>query len=74
MPSTKPHKKWSHLSSAQQAFVLTLSSIEFALTATAAVDLARRPAEDVHGHKAVWALALLVQPVGPIAYLWTHRR
>jgi hypothetical protein len=68
------HKRWSELSSAQQTAVLTLASIEMALTATAAVDLVRRPADQVHGRKGVWALALLVQPVGPIAYLWTHRR
>lgn len=67
-------KKWSEMSSAQQTAVLTLTSIELALTATAAVDLIRRPTEQVHGRKVVWALALLVQPVGPIAYLWAHRR
>ncbi len=68
------NKKWSEMSSAQQTAVLTLTSIEVALTATALVDLVRRPAEQVHGRKAVWALALFVQPVGPIAYLWAHRR
>jgi hypothetical protein len=67
-------KKWSELSPAQQTLVLTMTSIELALTATAAVDLIRRPAEQVHGRKAVWAMALFVQPVGPIAYLWAHRR
>ena len=67
-------KKWSELSPAQQTLVLTMTSIELALTATAAVDLIRRPTEQVHGRKAVWAMALFVQPVGPIAYLWAHRR
>lgn len=67
-------KKWSQLSSGEQALVLTVASIELALTATAAADLAFRPKAEVHGSKAVWALALFVQPVGPIAYLWTHRR
>ena len=67
-------KKWSELSSAQQTAILTLASIEMALTATAAVDLIRRPTAQVHGHKVVWALALFVQPVGPVAYLWAHRR
>ncbi len=68
------NKKWSDLSSAQQTAILTLASIELSLTVTAAVDLVRRPAAQVHGRKGVWALALFVQPVGPIAYLWTHRR
>ena len=67
------NKKWSEMSSAQQTAVLTLASIELALTATAAVDLIHRPADQIHGRKGVWALALFVQPVGPIAYLWTHR-
>lgn len=67
-------KKWSELTSAQQTAVLAMASVEMALTATALVDLIRRPADQVHGRKGVWALALFVQPVGPIAYLWTHRR
>jgi hypothetical protein len=66
--------KWSQMSSAQKTALLTLISIELSLTATAAVDLARRPASAVHGRKGLWAAALLIQPVGPIAYLWTHRR
>ncbi len=67
-------KKWSELSPVQQTAILTAVSVELSLTATAAVDLARRSPQDVHGKKAWWALALFVQPVGPIAYLWTHRR
>ena len=49
--------------------MLTVASVELALTATALVDLAMRPAAEVRGRKAVWALAVFVQPVGPIAYL-----
>lgn len=67
-------KSWSELTSAQKTVVLTLVSIEVSLTATALLDLVRRPADQVHGRKGVWALALFVQPVGPVAYLWTHRR
>jgi hypothetical protein len=66
--------KWSELSPKQQTALLTLASVEMALTATALVDLIRRPAEQVHGRKLLWGAALFVQPVGPIAYLWTHRR
>ena len=41
----------------------------------ALVDLVRRPAEQVRGRKAIWAVGLLVQPFGPIAYLgWGARR
>ncbi len=67
-------KKWSELTPAQQALLLTLISVEFALTATAVVDLALRPADEVRGPKAAWALGLFVQPVGPIAYLVAGRR
>jgi hypothetical protein len=44
-------------------------SVELALTATALVDLARRPRDLVRGPKALWFLGCFVQPVGPIAYL-----
>ena len=68
------NRKWADMSAAQRTVMLTLVSIEVSLTATALVDLVRRPADQVHGRKGVWALALFVQPVGPVAYLWTHRR
>lgn len=67
-------RKWADLSNTQKTLLLTLVSVEMSLTATALVDLVRRPADQVHGRKALWGMALFVQPVGPIAYLWTHRR
>lgn len=70
-----PKKTWSELSDAQKTAILVAGSVELALTATALVDLVRCPAAQVRGRKAVWALAVLVQPVGPIAYLaWGARR
>ena len=48
---------------------LVAVSVELGLTATALVDLARRPRDLVRGPKTLWALGCLVQPVGPIAYL-----
>lgn len=40
----------------------------------ATVDLVRRErVEIVGGSKKLWALGLLVLPVGPIAYLWLGR-
>ncbi len=62
-------KTWSELSDAQKTAILVVGSVELALTATALVDLARRPAEQVHGRKALWLLGILVQPVGPVVYL-----
>jgi hypothetical protein len=54
--------------------VLVLVSVELALTATALVDLAKRPAAQVRGPKPLWALGCFVQPVGPVAYLTLGRR
>lgn len=68
------NRKWADMSPTQKTVMLTLISVEVSLTATALVDLVRRPADQVHGRKGVWALALFVQPVGPVAYLWTHRK
>lgn len=53
--------------------IVALASVELALTATALVDLARRPAAQVRGPKALWALGCFVQPVGPVAYLAVGR-
>ena len=68
-------RSWSELSDRQKTAILVLVSVELSLTATALVDLVRRPAEQIRGRKAFWAAGLLVQPVGPIAYLvWGARR
>lgn len=62
-------KKWDDLTDRQKTALLVAISVELSLTATALVDLARRPQELVRGRKALWLLGCLVQPVGPIAYL-----
>ena len=66
-------RRWSDLTPGQQAAVAGAAAVEVVLTATALLDLARRPAADVRGPKALWALACIVQPVGPIAYLTLGR-
>lgn len=48
--------------------------MEVVLTTVALIDLARRPRESVRGPKALWALGMGVQPIGPIAYLLVGRR
>ena len=59
----------------QRITVLVAAPVELALTATAAVDLARRPAARIRGPKALWWLGIFVQPIGPVAYLaWGRRR
>ena len=67
-------KKWDDLSSGQKTAILVAASVELALTATALIDLARRPRAQVRGPKPLWALGCFVQPVGPIAYLVWGRR
>lgn len=66
-------RRWSELSGPQRVAIVALASVELALTATALVDLARRPADQVRGPKALWALGCFVQPVGPVAYLVAGR-
>jgi len=70
----KSRKHWRDMSSGQQTLVLVGASIELALTATAAVDLWRRPRADVRGPKLLWAVCLVIQPFGPIAYLTAGAR
>jgi hypothetical protein len=67
-------KSWSDLSSRQRQTVVVVAAVETALTVAALVDLARRPAADVRGPKAAWAMGAFVQPVGPIAYFLAGRR
>ena len=72
--SRKRPRRWSDLSPGEKAALVTLGSIEMALTATAAVDLYRRPPASVRGSKLLWWPVILIQPVGPVAYLAFGRR
>ena len=67
-------KRWSDLTRTQRGLIIVLAPIELALTTTALIDLARRPAGRVRGPKPLWALGCFVQPVGPLAYLVLGRR
>lgn len=69
-----PSKKWSELSSSQQRAISVVAILEIALTVAAWRDLASRPADRVRGPRRLWALAVLVQPVGPLAYFAVGRR
>ncbi len=64
-----PQQSWSELSSTRRRVIIAAGVVEVVLTSVAAVDLIRRPADQVRGPKLLWAPALLIQPVGPIAYL-----
>ena len=68
------NRRWSEIGTGQRVAVLTVGYEELALPVTALVDLVRRPAGQVRGDKRLWALGVLVQPVGAIAYLgWGGR-
>ncbi len=62
------HQRWKDLSTGRRVGVVVVSAVQVALTAAAYRDLARRPADEVAGPKAAWALAILVNWVGPLTY------
>jgi hypothetical protein len=67
-------KRWSDLTPRQQTALLVLGSIQLSLAATAWTDLARRPAGQVHGRKAVWAAVIAINWIGPLSYFRWGRR
>ena len=68
-------KQWSELTKGQQTAVVVLGSAQMALAVTAWTDLARRPAREVNGRKGVWAAAIAVNWIGPLAWFrWGRRR
>jgi hypothetical protein len=73
MFTTPKKRKWADLSSGQRRGVFAAGAVEAVLTSMALRDLARRPAVEVRGPKALWFLALFVQPVGPLAYFIAGR-
>jgi hypothetical protein len=74
MWSMASKKRWSDLTRTQQWLIIGGGAVEMALTATALVDLARRPSDQVRGPKPLWLLGCFVQPFGPPAYLVLGRR
>jgi hypothetical protein len=68
-------KTWSDMTPLQKKVVVAAGIVEVAVTTWCLRDLKQRPATLVRGPKALWAPALSVQPVGPIAYLvWGRKR
>lgn len=74
---TRQQGAWKRLSSAQRTAVVCVAAVDVGLRAWALVDLVKRPAADVKGPKAAWALGLsFVSSAGllPSAYLLAGRR
>jgi hypothetical protein len=67
-------KKWSELAPTQQKLIIAGGAVEAILTTAALISLARRSNAEVRGPKALWAASLIIQPVGPLAYLALGRR
>lgn len=70
-------RRWSELSEASRRLIILGATLEGLLKIGALIDLARRPAAQVRGSKARWALAVVVvNSLGavPLAYLLYGRR
>lgn len=67
-------RHWNDLSDRQKTALLVAASVQLSLAATAWTDLARRPSDGVRGPKSVWAAAIAVNFIGPIAYFAVGRR
>jgi hypothetical protein len=74
---TPGKQQWDQLSPTRQKLVVAVGVIDAGMRAWALLDLKNRPAEEVNGPKAAWALALTtVSSAGllPAAYLVFGRR
>ena len=74
---TPGRQQWDDLSPARRKLVVTVGVVDAGMRAWALIDLKNRPADEVNGPKAVWALALtVVSSAGllPAAYLVFGRR
>ena len=60
-------KKWSDLTSGQQAAIVVAGCVQVSLAAAAWADLARRPAGEVVGSKGKWAAIIAINFIGPRA-------
>ncbi|MEE6282783.1 PLD nuclease N-terminal domain-containing protein [Georgenia sunbinii] len=56
------------VSAGARVMTVALGAVQLTLAATAWADLAKRPSEQVRGPKAVWAVVIAVNFVGPITY------
>jgi hypothetical protein len=72
-----PREQWDQLSPVEKGGFVTVSAVDVALRVWALVDLARRPSEQIHGRKGLWATGLaVVNSAGllPAAYLLWGRK
>lgn len=67
-------KQWKELTAPQKAGVVVLGIVQAGLLIAALIDIRRRPAEQIRGCKAWWALAAFVNYIGPISYFVFGRK
>ncbi|MGW4213636.1 PLDc N-terminal domain-containing protein [Lentzea sp. NPDC004789] len=67
-------RRWNDLTEAQRRTLLTMGVVQVVMAGAAWTDLAMRPREFVRGRKLWWALAILVNFAGPLAYFRWGRR
>ena len=70
-------KRWEELSLRTRRLIVIAATLEGVLKFAALIDLARRPADQVRGSKAKWAIAIVVvNSVGalPLYYFARGRR
>lgn len=65
---------WHDLPPARRRDIIIAGTVQAVLALSAWRDLARRPVAQVNGPKQLWALAIAVNIVGPIAYFRWGRR
>lgn len=70
----KKDLKFSNLSPGRKIAVVVGGSVQVALAAAAWADLAKRPAAQINGPRALWAAVIAVNWIGPIAYFVRGRR
>ena len=69
-------KRWSDLSPGARRAIIVVGITEAVLKTAAAIDIKRRPADQIRGPKWAWAAGLVVNSAGiiPISYFVFGRR
>jgi hypothetical protein len=69
-------KRWSDLSPGTRKLIIVVGVAEAALKAAAAIDIKRRPADQIRGPKWAWGAGLIVNSAGliPLSYFVFGRR
>jgi hypothetical protein len=67
-------KRWSDLTTRQQAAIQIAAAIQVSLLVAAIWDMWRRPVEEINGDRRLWTLASFINFVGPLAYFAFGRK